>query len=427
MTNPTKRFTSKKLLLLGTNVGTCDMVNYARSQGAYVIVADNLPPEKSTAKLIADETWSVSTADVDIIEQLAIKNQINGIFAGVSDFNLEKALTLCDRLGLPFYCNRQQWETCLNKQSFKQLCLANDVPVAREYRIDENCKSEDLRQIQYPVIVKPVDMSAGIGIRVCRNEDELLESYSKAVSVSSAKQAIVEEFVEGDELNVAYTIKNGQFSLSHLADRYVNPEPGKTIPLLQATIYPSKYTDRYIEELNAKVIKMFKSIGLANGFIFIQGRLNNKGFHFFEANYRIGSTGEYRFTSRINHINYMEMLVNYALTAEMDVYDLSLDNPKFNRWACGLPLVSKGGVVGKITGIEEIRRKKSLIAVDMQYGIGDYIEKSGTLRQILFKFLLIEDTLQELKNSIKEIQNTVKVLDDQGKDMLLFSFNTDRI
>ena len=65
MINPAKKFVGKKLLLLGTSVGTCDMVNYAKSQGAYVIVTDNLPPEKSAAKLIADEAWPVSTADVD--------------------------------------------------------------------------------------------------------------------------------------------------------------------------------------------------------------------------------------------------------------------------------------------------------------------------------------------------------------------------
>ena len=162
MATSIKKLAAKKLLLLGTNPGTTDMVNYARSQGAYVIVTDNQPAEKSAAKQVADEAWLVSTADVDTLEQLAIQHQINGIFAGVSEFNLEKALTLCERLGLPFYCTRQQWETCNNKQSFKQLCLANDIPAPREYKLG---KPEDLRQIKYPVIVKPVDGSAGTGIR----------------------------------------------------------------------------------------------------------------------------------------------------------------------------------------------------------------------------------------------------------------------
>ena len=214
MENSIKKYTGKKLLLLGTNVGTCDIINYARSQGAYVIVTDNQPIQKSAAKLIADEAWPVSTADVDTLEKLAIQHQINGIFAGASEFNVEKALTLCERLGLPFYCTRKQWEICCNKQSFKQLCRDNDIPVAKEYRIDSGYKSKDLRQIKYPVIVKPVDSSAGTGIGVCRNEDELLKAYARAISLSSTKRAIVEEFVKGDEFTAAYTIKDGEFSLT---------------------------------------------------------------------------------------------------------------------------------------------------------------------------------------------------------------------
>jgi hypothetical protein len=93
---------------------------------------------------------------------------------------------------------------------------------------------------------------------------------------------------------------------------------------------------------------------------------------------------------------------------------LSLDNPKYNKCCCIFPLVSKGGRVGRVIGLEEITNKKSLIALDRLYDIGDYIEKSGTLRQVYLQFLLIENTLQEVKNSIKEIQATVKVLDDKG-------------
>jgi biotin carboxylase len=427
MVNSTKKFTGKKLLLLGTSAGTTNIVNYARSQGAYVIVTDNLPPQKSPAKLIADEAWPISTADVDTLEQLAKKNKVNGVFAGVSEFNLERALTLCERMGLPFYCNRQQWETCSNKQRFKKLCRNNGVPVAREYSLNGNNKEEDLRLIEYPVIVKPADNSGGTGISICYNETALLKAYAKAVSLSKTTQAIVEDYIEGDEFLAAYTIKEGQFSLSFVIDRYSYPERSETIPLPQVLILPSKYTDRYIAELNDKVVNMFQSISLTNGFIFLQGIINDDGFHILETNFRIGVVSWYRIISTINRINYMEMMVNDALTGQMEGYDLTLDNPRVNECCCELELVSKGGVIGKIIGLEEIRNKKTLIAIEKRYDTGDYIERSGTLRQIVLRFYLIEDSMQELKNSIREIQDTVKVLDDKGNDMLLPTFNTNRI
>ena len=37
-------FSEKTLLVLGTNVGSVDIVNYARAHGAHTIVADYLTP-----------------------------------------------------------------------------------------------------------------------------------------------------------------------------------------------------------------------------------------------------------------------------------------------------------------------------------------------------------------------------------------------
>ena len=44
--------------------------------------------------------------------------------------------------------------------------------------------------------------------------------------------------------------------------------------------------------------------------------------YLFEANYRVEAGLWYRFISRINGINYMEMLVNHALIGKMEGYDL---------------------------------------------------------------------------------------------------------
>ena len=47
-----KRFEGKKLLELGTTMGSVQMVQYAKDNGAYVIVADIDKPERSAAKRV---------------------------------------------------------------------------------------------------------------------------------------------------------------------------------------------------------------------------------------------------------------------------------------------------------------------------------------------------------------------------------------
>ena len=59
----------KKLLMLGTSLASIEMIEYAKSIGVYTIVTDYLEPEKSVAKLVADEYWMINTSELDILEK----------------------------------------------------------------------------------------------------------------------------------------------------------------------------------------------------------------------------------------------------------------------------------------------------------------------------------------------------------------------
>ena len=69
-----KKFENKTLLVLGSSTGSVDIVNYAKENGAYTIVADYYPPEKSEAKQIADEAVEISTGDIEKLSEF-IKNR----------------------------------------------------------------------------------------------------------------------------------------------------------------------------------------------------------------------------------------------------------------------------------------------------------------------------------------------------------------
>ena len=412
-----KPLKGKKLLLLGTSVRTCDMIRYAQSQGVHVIVTDNLPSEKSAGKQIADETWMVSTADVDKLEQLARGNNVDGVFAGVSEFNLERALTLSERLGLPFYCTRKQWNLSSNKTRFKEICRGHNIPVVEEFNLDENFKSEDLSGIKYPVIVKPADSSGWKGISVCNNENDLRSGYKNALSYSRSKEIIVEKFVVGDEISVNYTLKNGKMSLSCMFDKYFNNNLGM-LPIAMVNLFPSKYLEPYIETMNKKVINLFLDFGCLDGALFLQGKVNESGFVFFEMGYRLAGSASYKFISRLNKINNMEMLINYSLTGNMGGYDLIQDNPRFNSYCCLLSLFPGSGVVGKIEGLDKIHMLNSIIDIFQNYQVGDYIANTLTLSQVILRLFIIEDSLDRLKCTIEYIYKNVKVLDDKGNNML---------
>lgn len=72
--------------MLGTSKASCEMIEYAKSQGIYTIVTDYFEPEKSKAKLIADEYWMISTGDFDALEKKCREEHIDGVCSGISTF-----------------------------------------------------------------------------------------------------------------------------------------------------------------------------------------------------------------------------------------------------------------------------------------------------------------------------------------------------
>ncbi len=183
----------KSLLLLGSSTLSVDIVDYAKAQGVYTIVTDYL--DSSPAKEIADESLNISTADVNTLVDLVNTRNIDAVFAGVSEFNIEKALMVCDQTGLPFYANKKQWDIATNKDKFKRVCREHGVPVVEEFSINNSFKQEDLSKIKYPVIIKPVDSSSSRGIYICKDEKDLKINYEKSLAFSKSKTILIERYM----------------------------------------------------------------------------------------------------------------------------------------------------------------------------------------------------------------------------------------
>ncbi|MDN4186102.1 MAG: hypothetical protein QY871_03390 [Dehalococcoides mccartyi] len=167
------KFSGKRLLVLGSNVGATDIVEYARSHGAITMVADYLPPEKSAAKQVADEHFLISTSDLEGLIKLVEDQKIDAVLSGISDFNVQNALLLSEGCKLPFYCTKAQWDLISRKDQFRDLCQRCGVPSPETYYVGEKIPDDLVPDFPYPVVVKPVDASLSMGVFICHSEEEI--------------------------------------------------------------------------------------------------------------------------------------------------------------------------------------------------------------------------------------------------------------
>ena len=418
------KFAGKVLLELGTSESSVDIVRYARTEGAYVIVADNLPIEKSEAKKYADKAVLLSSRAVDDLCDFAIKNKVNAVFCGVSESNLKSVYSITKRLGLPCYFTEKQWRLCQNKAEFKDLCEKNHVPVPKRYYVSELLTPNELSLIRYPVIVKPVDQGASIGVHICHNADELRMGYKDARDKSYSHQVIVEQYIIGTEFRAHYVFVNGKGKCSMIIDKYTNGEQKEFAPLPEAYVFPSKFKKEYMEKIDENIKRMFLSIGYQNGIASVQGVSDENGMYIYEAGLRMDGTAIYRFTENINGLNAMKMMVDYAVMGKLNE-DLKEVDPELNgKCGCLLTMLNRGGLIHEIRGYDEASRLPGVCRAVLRYHEGDFVPNNGTLQQIHIRFFIICNSFYELNKTIHEIQKKISVRDKNGEEMLLSHFDT---
>ena len=416
-------FEDKKLLLLGGKPsGSTDIVAYAKAMGAYVIVTDYLEQNESPAKRLADESWTISTDDVDTLVRLAIENGVDAVATGVHEFNISKTIELAQRLKLPFYATRDQWNLCANKDSFKRLCMDFDIPVTMAYSDFDINNYENYNDLVFPVIIKPVDSSGGKGIFICFNADELGKSIVKALKFSKSKNVLIERYVSAEEVTLYYTAQDGEIMLTMMADRCVKHYWKDLMPLPVSFDFPSKYLDLYMETMDHQVREMFKSIGIRNGAFFIQSFCDDSRFTFYEMGLRISGNLQYKIMSEINGLDVMEMLVNFSMSGKMFDRPLKkLIQPKYDRKASILNVFVLPGEIGKIIGLEEVKLMDGVLDVVQMHKEGTRILDTdiGTLKQSTLKIYIVADTDHELQQLKDQIRKTIKIDSMEGKNMLL--------
>ena len=409
----------KKLLVLaGKPIGSCEIVSYAKEQGAYVIVTDFLPKEKSAAKRMADECWDVSTADVDELVRLVKENNIDGIYTGVHEFNIRKMIEVCTKAGLPCFCTLEQWDMLCDKRSFKELCRKFDIPVAEEFAVNKPEDIDNISADSYPLIIKPADGSGSRGFSICRSSEELHQAYAKAAEFSDTGSVLVETFMNYHQSSIInYTLVDGKVYFSGISDKMSEKVFEDGAPIMAAQFYPSLYEAEYLKDIDEKAKKMFSESGLKNGVIWIEAFCDNGKFTFNEMGFRFGGSLTYLPVQHFYGTDQLALQIEYALNGSYKAPAVSEDKCSDDVY-CILPVHVKPGHIAKVEGLDEIEARSELVKVVPVHFIGDDIENWGSAQQVFAYIHFKGKNRGELEQFGKYIIDTLKVYSDSGEQML---------
>ena len=423
-----KSLAGKKLLILGANPETIPLVELANEMGIKTLVTSNRPEDP--AKKVAWKACDVDGLDVPGLIALAREEQVDGVLVGVADILVPAYCKVCDALGLACYATQEIVNVFSYKDVFKATCERYGVHGVPEYYLDASMRREDLDQIRYPVMVKPVDSYSGMGMTVCECEEELPAAIEKALAASHAGRFIVERYMRCDDMGLYYTFKDGYASASCIYDRYTTDEqPGLSRVCLGGT-YPSKHIRDYYERMHENAIRLFKGIGIRNGVLMLSAFYEDGEFYVYDTGFRLQGEAPHLLMKAVHGFDQREMLIRFALTGSEGEIDLQKeDDPCFRgKWAATQWFLLKAGRIAKVCGLEEAEKDPRVVANIERLHAGDTVlpEWVGTEKQVLTRLYLVCDSKEELARTLKEYAEKVKVLDEQGNNMVLQAFDADK-
>lgn len=423
-----KEFEGKKLLIIGGVRLACDIVKRAQEMGAYVIVADY--DENSPAKKVADKAVLINALDVYALVKFCKEEGVDGVTTGFVDILQPPCFEVCKRLGLPYYVTSKMLTMSTNKVEFKNTCSEYGVPVPKTYLVGNSIEDNLLASINYPVFVKPLDGSGSRGAGVCHNQDELLSQFTEAVSYSTSRNAIIEDYITGRDFLLDYIAVDGKFRLLSMFDRYVTPDRGSAVNYANVSMAPSKAIDTYLDNINEKVIDMFKKLGFRDGLLFMQGYANGDKITFFEMGCRLGGSF-YNHERACLGMDAIEMTVRYALSGKM-VNDISLikyDVAKYDKFAldCNYLLKGYNETVAEINGIEDVRNMSSCISTIQYQEIGYHYDKDRTVDRPIFTASIVANTEDDVKSDVAHINEVFDVLNSNGESILLTKIDPEEL
>lgn len=407
----------KKMLVLGSDFFTLSVVKEAQKQGVYVIVADLM--ENSPTKSAANEKWLVSTADLDKLQKLCIENSVSAIMFGASDFNVEKGRELCRRLNLPIYCDSElAWNASRNKSLFKKVCKEVGVPVARDYKLTDALSENEIKDVVYPVVVKPVDKSGNRGVTFCSNREELIEGYNFARSISDVEDIIVEQKLTGTEHHVCYAVGNGDVRLVSFAEANHDSKQASNIYSFERNT--SRFLKQYIDEVNDYVIAVFKKLECREGVVWVDTmRDENDGkFYILEMGYRFaGAMASCPLYEKVSGFNAVKWMVESSLGINhtSDLMPKALNSAYKSTLGLAHMFTKKDGVITKIEGLDIINKIPDVF-IDMPKGVGDSVRGLATIALIS----IYGESCEDLINKLKIINDSFKVLDEHNDNLLIY-------
>ena len=249
----------KKLAIICANIEQVPLAEKAKEMG---IETHSFSWDKegyTDCKGIVDYFHPISTLEKERILEVCKEIKIDGVTSINNDFAAPTVAYVAQGMGLI----GNSYEDMLipnNKFLARQVYQKHGVSSPRFALARENV---DLTGFRYPLIVKPTDGRATMGVIKVEKEEDLQEAIRRSLDNSYRKEVIIEEFIEGFEVSVDIISWNGKHYILAIKERELTS--GVNCAVKIAGHWPAILSSDIQEKIRYSTQKALNSINFKYG------------------------------------------------------------------------------------------------------------------------------------------------------------------
>lgn len=221
----------------------------------------------------ADYFYPISITEKEQILEECKKIKPQGICSIASDLAVVTVNYVAENLGL----NGNKVKTtlqCTNKYEMRKKMKVAGVRVPGFVKVNNNETTWDISEMEFPMIVKPTDRSGSRGITKIYKKEELKNAIETSTNQSFDKEAIIEEYIEGNEYSCECISFKGEHTFLAFTKKYTTGVPNF---IETGHIQPSDIPEEYHQKIKQEIFKALDALEIENGASHTEFKVDEQG------------------------------------------------------------------------------------------------------------------------------------------------------
>lgn len=294
-----------------------------------------------------------------------------------------------------------------NKYLFRQFCEEQKLPMPHHLLIqspDDIKKTK--KELSFPMVIKPVYGSSSAYVVRVDDGDELQKTYEYIKSclsveiesaLSDGSGILVEEYIDGDEVDIDLIVQNGKIKFWSITDNFKTHEPffvetGESLP-------SSLPIDRQ-DVLLIMAEEVLEKIGVQNGCIHFEAKSTKSGAVPIEINIRMGGDEVCSSIKKVWNVDLVECAVKVAL----GIYIAPIKKPKNpKKYIVGqyfLPPYS--GILSMLEVHPELLKKEYVVDFEIFKKVGESVLVPPEGYEYMGWITVSGDTLMDAQHHLQD-------------------------